>query len=375
MAGHLLKDDRLSEASSAEPAAERSEVLREGPAVGLVPSRPSAASVPARPNEVPDTTLLSVREIRTLIAGAPPEPGGPLWARLAADPRKGVADLLASLVRRRARSASASGRLAHMRRFEAELWAAGVEHVAGVDEAGRGPLAGPVVAAAVVLPRELRIEGINDSKQLTPARREELYGLILADAVGVGVGSASEKVVDEINILAATFQAMRDAVAALAGVPDHVLVDGNPIRGLDIPQTALPRGDERSTVIAAASIVAKVTRDRLLVEYDAVYPGYGFARHKGYGTAEHVAALARLGPCEIHRLSFGLVREVAGGDSELYRRSRALLLRAETRDELERVAGTIAREKEKLVPYELARLRGLYRRCYARANARTPVRR
>ncbi len=255
-----------------------------------------------------------------------------------------------------------------MREFEEDLWASGARLVAGVDEVGRGPLAGPVTAAAVVLPRDLAIEGIDDSKKLTPERRDELFDLIMRDAVDVGVASVSETVIDEINILNATRRAMRGALERLSEPPDHVLVDGSEIPALGIPQTGLPHGDERSTVIAAASIIAKVTRDRFLVELDRRYPDYGFARHKGYGTPEHLAALTRLGPCEIHRRSFHVVLESAGGPSELYRRLRARLMEAATADELERVARDVALVRQELDPYELSKLRGLYKRCYVRAK-------
>jgi len=312
---------------------------------------------------------MTVREIERMVAGAPPEPGDILWEELRADPRKGVSQVLERLARRRARVLRERDRLAGLRHHEAELWASGCELVAGVDEAGRGPLAGPVVAAAVVLPRDCVIAGLNDSKKLSPKKREELYRVILDTAVAVGIGSSSEKLIDEVNILNATHRAMRDAVADLGRVPDHVLVDGTSIPELSIPQTAINRGDERSAPIAAASIIAKVTRDRLLVKYDEQYPGYGFARHKGYGTSEHLAALRRLGPCEIHRRSFRVVLDAGGGLSEQYAKFRSDLLSAEAAEELERIAGEIARVKDSLVPYELARLRSLYKRCYVRVRA------
>jgi ribonuclease HII len=317
----------------------------------------------------PPISRLTIDEIRVLIAGAPPGPGDSLWDELASDPRKGVTAIREAAIRARRRSARERARLEGLRRHEAELWAKGVRLVAGVDEAGRGPLAGPVVAAAVVLPRDLGISGIDDSKKLTPSKREELYERIRADALAVGVGSASEKVIDEVNILRATFRAMRDAVAGLERVPDHVLVDGEAIPDLGLPQTGILRGDERSAAIAAASIVAKVTRDRLLVEYDALYPGYGFAQHKGYGTPEHIAALTRLGPCEIHRLSFRIVHDARGGFSEPYRRHRDALLAADGPDALDRASRAIARDKDGLDPFELAKLRTLYKRCYVRLRA------
>ena len=335
----------------------------------VAPSDPGEPGTPDGPAATrPSVSDLSVDEIRKLVAGARPEPGDSLWAELRADPRKGVARLCETLLNRRSREEAERRRVAGMRRHESELWARGLELVAGVDEAGRGPLAGPVVAAAVILPRELETVGIDDSKKLTPARREELFERIREEAVAVSTGSVSEKVIDEVNILRATHQAMREAVAGLARSPDHVLVDGDAVPEVGVPHTAIRRGDEKSAAIAAASIVAKVTRDRLLVEYDSVYPGYGFARHKGYGTAEHIAALTRLGPCEIHRRSFRIVLEAGGGYSDAFVRFRSLLLGAEDPDRLDEVAKLIAGAGGELPPHELSRLRRLYKRSYVRVR-------
>ncbi len=312
---------------------------------------------------------MNVSEVREHVAGAPPEPGDSLWQELSADPRKGVREICTRLLRERAAAAWEASHRAAMRSSEEELWAGGARLVAGVDEAGRGPLAGPVTAAAVILPRDLSIRGIEDSKKLTPEKREELYGLITREAIAFGVSSVSETIIDEINILRATQRAMREAVAGLGEPPDHVLIDGDVVPSLGFPQTAIHGGDETSTVIAAASIIAKVTRDRLLLKYDERYPGYGFAQHKGYGTPEHLAALTRLGPCEIHRRSFRTVLDADGGFSEHYLRFRSELLDAGTSKELETIALGIAREKEELASFELSKLRSLYKRCYVRAKA------
>ena len=179
-----------------------------------------------------------------------------------------------------------------------------------MDEAGRGTLAGPVVAAAVVLPPGARLRGLADSKTLTPAARERLYRRITDRALAVGVGRADAATVDAANILQATLMAMAQAVAALPQPPEIVLVDGPIAPPLTVPCRAIPHGDALVSVIAAASIVAKVTRDRLMGELAARFPAYGFERHKGYGTAEHQAALRRFGPCAIHRVTFGPVRAV-----------------------------------------------------------------
>ena len=179
-----------------------------------------------------------------------------------------------------------------------------MSRVAGLDEAGRGPLAGPVVAAAVVIDPDRRIRGVADSKLLTPERRAELYELIHARAVAVGVAIVDHVTIDRINILEATCLAMREALAQLVLVPDLVITDFVALPGLPCPQRNLIDGDARCATVAAASIVAKVTRDRLMLEADKLYPEYGFAKHKGYGTPEHLAALDRHGACPIHRRSF-----------------------------------------------------------------------
>ncbi len=198
-------------------------------------------------------------------------------------------------------------------RHERELHLSGFRCVAGIDEVGRGCLAGPVVAAAVVLPERHRIKGIRDSKMLPRARREALYELILDRAVGVGVGCVEVDVIDRINILQATKLAMRQALERLPEQPDHLLIDALSLREIALPQRPLIGGDAISASIAAASIVAKVTRDRICDEFDRRYPAYGFARNKGYGTRRHVDALNTDGPCAWHRRSFAPVRLLLAG--------------------------------------------------------------
>lgn len=198
-------------------------------------------------------------------------------------------------------------------RHERELHLSGFRCVAGIDEVGRGCLAGPVVAAAVVLPERHRIKGIRDSKMLPRARREALYELILDRAVGVGVGCVEVDVIDRINILQATKLAMRQALERLPEQPDHLLIDALSLREIALPQRPLIGGDAISASIAAASIVAKVTRDRICEEFDRRYPAYGFARNKGYGTRRHVDALNTDGPCAWHRRSFAPVRLLLAG--------------------------------------------------------------
>ncbi len=195
--------------------------------------------------------------------------------------------------------------------YERQLWAAGVRFVAGVDEAGRGAWAGPVVAAAVIMPPEPRIPGVVDSKALTPKQREELYEQITSVAVAWAVASAEPEEIEALNILGATRKAMCEAVARLSPTPERVLIDGNDVPELALEHTAIPDGDSRCYSIAAASIIAKVWRDRLMIELDAKYPGYDFARHKGYGTKAHQQALAQNGPCPIHRMCFEPVKRLA----------------------------------------------------------------
>ena len=177
-------------------------------------------------------------------------------------------------------------------------------YVCGIDEVGRGPLAGPVVACACILPKDCNILYINDSKKLSKKKREELYDIIMKEAVAVGIGYNSPERIDEINILQATFEAMREAISKLSVTPDILLNDAVTIPGVDIKQVPIIKGDAKSISIGAASIVAKVTRDRLMEDYDKLFPEYGFASNMGYGTAVHIRALKEIGPCPIHRRSF-----------------------------------------------------------------------
>jgi ribonuclease HII len=199
-------------------------------------------------------------------------------------------------------------------RHERELHLAGFARVAGIDEVGRGCLAGPVVAAAVILPERHRIKGIRDSKVLPRSRREALYELILDRAEAVGVGCVEVETIDRVNILEATKLAMREALGRLPQAPDHLLIDALSLRDVELPQRAIIDGDAISASIAAASIVAKVTRDRICDEIDDRYPVYGFARNKGYGTRRHVDALLAEGPCEWHRRSFAPIRMLLAGE-------------------------------------------------------------
>ena len=188
--------------------------------------------------------------------------------------------------------------------FERAAYDSGIKYIAGIDEAGRGPLAGPVVAAAVILPKDVFIENLKDSKKLTPSQRERLYDEILEKAISYGIGMVDERCIDKINILNATKLAMKKAVKKLLPVPDILFIDAVTLDNMNIKQRAIEKGDNLSISIAAASILAKVTRDRMIEEMDAVYPVYGFAKHKGYGTKEHIEAIKKYGVCPLHRISF-----------------------------------------------------------------------
>ena len=204
--------------------------------------------------------------------------------------------------KRAARLEAERARLETMKEYERKYSV--YTYICGVDEAGRGPFAGPVVAGAVILDPDREILYLNDSKKLSEKKREQLYEEIMEKAVSVGVGIVDNHVIDEINILQATYMAMRKAIAALDPQPDFILADAVTIPEITIPQTGIIKGDAKSVSIAAGSIIAKVTRDRLCMEYDRLYPEYGFASHKGYGTAAHIEAIRKYGPLDIHRRSF-----------------------------------------------------------------------
>lgn len=196
-------------------------------------------------------------------------------------------------------------RLTNLKEIEQKLHAQGIEYICGIDEAGRGPLAGPVVVAAVIMPKDSMIEGVNDSKKISEKKREALYDKITEEAIAWGVGIIDQKEIDRINILNATKEGLTQAVASLEQKPDIIVVDAlTGINTLGIPYTSIIKGDAKCYSIAAASIIAKVTRDRIMRQWDELYPMYGFEKHKGYGTAMHIAAIKEYGLCPLHRLSF-----------------------------------------------------------------------
>lgn len=196
-------------------------------------------------------------------------------------------------------------RLIELKKIDKEFFEKGVKYIAGIDEAGRGPLAGPVVVACVILPENSMIEGVNDSKKVSESKREKLYDLITQEAISYGIGIIYQEEIDEINILQATKKAVTKAIKQMKIKPNIIMVDAlNGIDTMGIPYKSIIKGDAKCYSIAAASIIAKVTRDRIMREWDKVYPEYGFASHKGYGTAKHIAAIKEFGPCPIHRRSF-----------------------------------------------------------------------
>ncbi|TMA09670.1 MAG: ribonuclease HII [Deltaproteobacteria bacterium] len=238
--------------------------------------------------------------------------------RLKRDPREGVRKVYELLKKRYEKERTERLRIQNMLNFERLLWKSGVQFVAGVDEVGVGPLAGPVVAAAIVFPPGTELAGIDDSKRLDPERRLKMEGAIRQVTSAVGVGLAEVDEIDRLNIYHAALLAMRRAVEALPLKPEHLLIDARIIPEVSIPQSSFYKGDGINFSIAAASIIAKTHRDRLMEELETKYPGYGFAQHKGYGTPEHQNAIRRLGPCPIHRMSFPFIRELCGEFSELF---------------------------------------------------------
>ncbi|HET6923257.1 MAG TPA: ribonuclease HII [Anaeromyxobacteraceae bacterium] len=259
-----------------------------------------------------DLARMSVADLRArFLAGTRPLPAG--WEEaLARDPRAGARAVHRGVVRRRRANRAEGQRLRRLLRHETELWERGLTLVAGADEAGMAPLAGPVVAGACILPRDYRPRGIDDSKQLDAVERERLAADIRRHAVCWAVARAEVEEIDRLNVYWAGILALERAVRGLARRPEYLLVDARTLRGLDVPQQGIVHGDALSLTIAAASILAKTARDALMAELDGHHPGYGFARHKGYPTPEHLAALGRLGPCPVHRRSFAPVRQALG---------------------------------------------------------------
>ena len=312
---------------------------------------------------------LSLEEIRERYLEQGEPVSARLLARLQRDPRQGARKLYALLKKRFDRQREERLRIAAMLHFEQVLWKSGVVHIAGVDEVGMGPLAGPVVAAAVVFEPGTSIEGVDDSKRLDPARRYELAEIIRGRASGVGIGLAAVEEIDRLNIYHAGLLAMKRAIEALPMRPQHVLVDARTI-AVDIPQNTFNKGDGINFTIAAASIVAKTHRDRLMEDLDRDYPGYGFAAHKGYSTLEHRQAITRLGPCSQHRTSFPVIHELCGEYSILFYELRRQLDGAASRESLGAFEVFLETRTQELTELECRKLRLLVGRRWKTVGAR-----
>ena len=233
----------------------------------------------------------------------------PLFEELILDGRAGVQAAISKRKRELQKQVDEDLRLEKMLAYEKELYAQGIDLIAGVDEVGRGPLAGPVVAAAVILPKACKILGLNDSKKIPKSKHKEIYEAVLQNAIAIGIGIKDNQVIDQVNIYEATKLAMMEAIGQLEPQPQHLLIDAMKL-DLPIPQTSIIKGDANSLSIAAASIVAKVTRDQMMEEFDRKYPGYDFAQNAGYGTAKHLAGLDQLGVTPIHRRSFEPIKSM-----------------------------------------------------------------
>jgi ribonuclease HII len=277
--------------------------------------------------------------------------------RLQRDSRQGVQRLYATLRKRFERERDERVRLDAMRHFEIVLWKSGVRDIAGVDEAGVAPLAGPVVAAAVMFPPETEIAGVDDSKRLDAPTRAALAEEIRAKASGVAVGIASVEEIDRINIYHAALLAMRRAVEGLPRAPQHVLVDARTVPGIAMPQNAFNKGDGINFTIAAASIIAKTARDAMMEALDREYPGYGFAAHKGYPTPDHRAALLKLGRTRVHRMSFPVLHEWFGEYSPRFYALKTQLFAAQARADLEAFERALREQADALSEAECRKLR------------------
>ena len=315
-----------------------------------------------------DIKDLSIAAVRSLLA-AEKNVGDELLNELASDPREGVRQLAATVRNRREREAKQEAVTEKLLKVERGYHARGMYLVAGVDEAGRGPLAGPVVAAAVIMPEKPEFyPPVRDSKTLSHDRREELFEQVQRTALAVGVGLADHRLIDSINIYQAAREAMFRAVGNLGVEPQALLIDGPMELRLDVLQRAIIRGDSTCYSIAAASVIAKVTRDRMMLEYDREYPGYGFSAHKGYGTADHLAALKALGPCPIHRRSFAVVAQSGNEYSEQCAFFIEGFEKAGSIEELDAIADGIRQIRDSLSEDELKLLRTLYKKARSKFN-------
>ena len=252
--------------------------------------------------------MATIKEIKEQLASIQ-RLDDPLLTELEQDSRSGVIQAIAKRKKEIQKRLDEDERLEKMLAYEKELYTQGIQLIAGVDEVGRGPLAGPVVAAAVILPKACKIPGLNDSKKIPKSKHKEIYEAVLQNAIAIGIGIKDNQVIDQVNIYEATKLAMREAIGQLEPQPQHLLIDAMKL-DLPISQTSIIKGDANSLSIAAASIVAKVTRDQMMGEFDRKYPGYDFAQNAGYGTAKHLAGLDQLGVTPIHRRSFEPIKSM-----------------------------------------------------------------
>ncbi len=292
--------------------------------------------------------------------------------RLQRDSREGVRKIYQQLKRRRDKEKEERRRIESMLNLERVLWSSGVVHIAGADEVGVGPLAGPLVAAAVVFPPNPFISGVDDSKRLGPETRQQLAQIIRKEAVGIGVGLVDVAQIDQLNVYQAGLLAMRRAVEDLPLRPDHLLLDAREIPGLTIPQSNVSKGDSVSFSIAAASIIAKTCRDQLMIELDGPYPQYGFARNKGYCTPEHQKAIQRHGPSTIHRKSFTFIQELCGEYSDLFYRLREKALRLDSAKAIEAFEKELLSVLSQLSSPERRKLKLLLARYWSRVQLSEP---
>ncbi len=304
-----------------------------------------------------DLKNLSIKEIRTRYLREDVPVSAHLLSALRRDEREGARQLHAALKKRYADERREQTRLDAMLNFERVLWRSGVQHIAGVDEVGVGPLAGPVIAAAVIFKPGTAIARIDDSKRLDAGARAELAAVIRREATCVGIGAASVEEIDEINVYRAGLLAMRRAVEALAVAPQHVLVDARTIPGVNAPQNPFTKGDGINFSIAAASIVAKTHRDALMEELDRAYPEYGFRQHKGYSTPEHQTAIRRFGPCPLHRMSYPFIKELRGQYSAQFYQLKERLARAPSRRTLQAVERRLELDGVSLSEHERRKLK------------------
>jgi ribonuclease HII len=313
-----------------------------------------------------DLDKLSIQEIRTRLLPDDGPVSGQVLQALRRDGRRGVRQIYVALKKRHDQERRERARLDGMLNFERVLWRTGVQYVAGVDEVGVGPLAGPVVAAAVMFAPGSVVPGVDDSKRLDPETRAAVAERIRGHALGIGIGQASVEEIDSVNIYHAGLLAMQRAVGALPLAPQHVLVDARTIPGIGMPQNPFTKGDGMNFSIAAASIIAKTHRDALMIELDCRYPEYGFARHKGYSTPEHQSAIRRYGPCPLHRMSYPFIQELRGQYSPAFYALRERLAGSCSAARLKAVERAIARDGVELSEHEKRKLRLVLARRWAR---------